>query len=410
MAFHETTSSHFRDLSIEKSWEKDLLETGFQLKKVDSSHYYCPMDKVASSLSFLLDIGWKILDYQEKRLVRQSKADVDIEEEPFHLVMKGKVVFGEHAVDLKDVAQACVKKDRFMSLSDSTVALIEEEILPAELTEFKLEGGALKLAKSRFAIFKEQESPRSLQEILRLALGSSSEEPALVSDGFCGKLHPYQLQGLQWLMALKKQNLAGLLADEMGLGKTVQVLALLASMQEEMPILIVVPTSLLFHWKKEAMRFLQNLPLYVHSGADRKKSLGDQKAILTSYALLRQDQELFATKNYSCFILDEAQTIKNPESQIAEVVCSLKADFRLAITGTPVENKSEDLWSIFRFLLPELLGDKIAFRSRMNEYNKKLISPFVLRRKKEIVDSSTSPEVRSNRLGGDGARAKRPLR
>jgi superfamily II DNA or RNA helicase len=385
VAFHEARSSHFRDPSVEKAWEKDLLETGFQPKKVDSSHYYCPMDKVTSSLSFLLDIGWIIFDYQGKKLVRQTKADVKIEEQLFHLVMKGKLVFGEHVVDLKDVAQACVKNERFMSLSESSVALIDEEALPSKLTEFSQEGGALKLSKSRFAIFKEEEYPRSLQEILSLAQGKTSQEPVHVSDRFCGKLHPYQLQGLQWLNFLKKQNLAGLLADEMGLGKTVQVLSFLASMQEQLPILIVVPTSLLFHWKKESERFLQDFPLYVHNGADRKASLENETAILTSYALLRQDQELFAKGKYCCVILDEAQTIKNPESQIAEVVCSLKADFRLAITGTPVENRSEDLWSIFRFLLPELLGNKTAFRSRMNEYNKKLISPFLMRRKKEVV-------------------------
>ncbi len=399
IAFHEPQAS-WRDTQAEKFWEKDLLETGFQAKIVDSSHYYCPMDKVASSLSFLLDIGWKILDFEGRRVIRQKDIQLQLEEERTCLSLRGKVHFGEHEIDVKEVAGAFQRREKFLELSSNTIGLIDSAAFPAEMDAFQIEEGRLTMSKTRFALMKELLPQGGLREALALAEGTEmgTIEPA---PEFSGTLHPYQKQGLKWLSLLQKQGLSGLLADEMGLGKTVQVLALLSLLRES-PILIVAPTSLLFHWQRECEKFLPGRALYVHSGSSRKSSLEGEEAIVTSYALLRQDRELFAERSYSCVILDEAQVIKNPDSQIAGIVCTLKSQFRLAISGTPIENRAEDLWSIFRFLLPELLGERNEFRAKIAagevdrryiEKTKKLIAPFILRRKKELVADQLPPKL-----------------
>ncbi|MBS3905358.1 MAG: DEAD/DEAH box helicase [Simkania sp.] len=394
--FHDRGESSWRNLEAERLWEKDLLDTGFQAKIVDTSHYYCPMDLVANSLSFLLEIGWRVIDHRGNRVVRQSKVDLRVEDQQQELLLKGKVLFGEHNADVSNIAGAFNRRDRFVELSSGFVGLIDPATLPEHIREFSLEQGKLKMHKARLGLIPELIETIDLHNVWRLAQEEKIEgmEPF---QGFTGTLHSYQKQGLAWLTSLKKHGLAGLLADEMGLGKTVQTLAFFSVWQSQKPLLIVAPTSLVFNWRKEWEAFLPNRTVYVHHGLTRQRTveaLSKNSAILTSYALLRQDKELFSHLDYSCIVLDEAQMIKNAESQIAEAVFSLKGDFRLAITGTPLENRAEDLWSIFRFLLPGLLGEVGEFRSKMvaaqidrryAEQCKKLIRPFILRRKKELV-------------------------
>jgi SNF2 family DNA or RNA helicase len=387
IGFHEAGTPRFRDRSREKYWEEDLLETEFQSRRVGESHYYCPMDKVTSSLSFLLDVGWKIVDYRGNTLVRQSEVESVIEKHRHHLSLRGSVKFGEHVVDLKDVIGACQKREKFLTLSNGMVALIDEREFSSSLEEFALVDDKLILPKWRFALLQEADRPRPLQNILELLSdsGQKREKKYTPSPHFHGTLYPYQEQGLQWIASLHEEGLAGLLADEMGLGKTIQVLAFLSLLEEERPVLLVVPTSLLFHWQKEYAKFLPNRPLYLHAGPERGESLDGFATILTSYALLRQDHNSFCKQKYSCVIFDEAQTLKNPESQIATIACSLQAEFRLAMSGTPIENRPEDIWSLFRFLLPSLLGGKTEFNSRPIEYTRRMLTPFILRRKKEAV-------------------------
>jgi len=403
VAYHDTLFKAWRDRKAEKAWEKDLLETGFQAKTVEQSHYYCPMDQVASSLSFLLDIGWKVLDFTGRQVIRQSATNLSVEEEKRFLTLRGKVIFGQHELNVNDVAGAFQRRERFLEISSGMVGLIEPSSLPVEIDDFQWEEGQLRLPKNRFALVQGMISSNDLLETLLIAQGKKlEEEPCGVPScstfepgpSFNGMLYPYQKEGLRWLMLLNKQGLSGLLADDMGLGKTVQVLAFLSTLPTKTPLLIVAPTSLLFHWQREWEKFLPGRSLYVHTGIDRKGSLHEVSSILTSYAILRQDRELFSTLEYSCIILDEAQTIKNPDSQIASLVFSFQSAFRLAISGTPIENRAEDLWSLFRFVLPGLLGERSSFRAKIAaaeadrryvEQTKKLLSPFILRRKKELV-------------------------
>lgn len=225
-----------------------------------------------------------------------------------------------------------------------------------------------------------------------------------VPAGFQSELRPYQRDGLNWLQFLREYDLAGILADDMGLGKTVQALAhLLVEKQSgrmDKPSLIVAPTSLMVNWRMEAERFTPELKILVLHGAGRKphfESIQDYDVILTTYPLLVRDEKFLTAQQYHIFILDEAQFIKNPKAKATRVVHRIDARHRLCLTGTPMENHLGELWSLFNFLLPGLLGTAKKFqqlfrgpieKSQDEERRVSLaerVAPFLLRRTKQEV-------------------------
>lgn len=208
-------------------------------------------------------------------------------------------------------------------------------------------------------------------------------------------LRPYQIEGAGWLLFLARKNSGGLLADEMGLGKTVQALAMMESLPG--PHIVVCPSSLVWNWCREAARFVPGLKVLAIEGAGREELFGkipSSDIVVTSYALLRRDIERYKGLRFSTAVLDEAQHIKNPDSQNAKAACALEANARFILTGTPLENSLRDLWSLFDFLLPGYLGSRKDFQER---YEKPLLEgehgplwdrlnrrvrPWMLRRKK----------------------------
>ena len=213
-------------------------------------------------------------------------------------------------------------------------------------------------------------------------------------------LREYQLAGFEWLMRLAANNLGGVLADEMGLGKTVQTLAFLRAHQGNGPALIVCPTSLVTNWENEAQKFTPELKTLVLEGADRASRFGlitKSDIVITSYALLRRDIEELRAVKFHTAVLDEAQHIKNPETQNAQAAYSLGATHRFVLTGTPMENSVRDLWSIMNFAVPGYLGPHADFRQRYElplargaapDVQRRLsrrLQPFLLRRKKRDV-------------------------
>ncbi len=440
VAIHDETKYTWRRWEEEKHWERDLLETDFQAKIVDSSHYYCPMDKVVQSLTFLLEMGWKIMDYQGREVVRQGALAIEVGDGNGVFTFKGHVSYGEHKADVKNIVGAFNRRERFIELSRSEVGLLDVEKNPLhELgDDARIEEEGIALAKQKIGVginlfnhpaFTLREEITSL--LHRLTATSLSSHPIPPAESFQGTLHPYQQEGMNWLYALYENRLGALLADEMGLGKTVQVIALLSRLSRNnlknrfltasvlpqnfdpsscfgitaAPILIIAPTSLLFHWRKELEKFLPHLSVYIHAGDRRARTseeLKNREVILTSYALARMDHALFYNLRFGIIILDEAQVIKNPLSQTAEVVSRLQGSFRLAITGTPIENRHQDLFSIFHFLLPGLLGDRATFQAKVlagqsdERYfhrMRQLIKPFILRRRKELVASQLPPKI-----------------
>lgn len=399
IAQHDPIHNPCRIPKAEKGWENDLLETDFMKKIVGSSHYYCPLDKVVKSLTFLLEIGWPLYDFRGKQIVRQSRAEWALTTDTDTLLIQGKVHYGEHAADVSQVLGAFVRKEKFIDLSPTTVALLEPTAQWEDLEEEEIVGDKILLRKNRYGIL-EDIFPR---EQIAQALGAPLFTPP--TEAFQGVLHPYQQQGVDWLTFLHKNGFHALLADEMGLGKTVQAIAFFSRLPLSAPLLIVAPTSLLFNWRRELEKFLPSYPIYTHQGAERlttKEQLLEQRVILTSYTLLRLDLPLLETLPYTCILLDEAHTIKNPDSQTARAAYRLSAHFRIAVTGTPVENRSEDLWSLFHFLMPNLLGERKEFLARVQAAQsdgrymrnlRKQIHPFLLRRTKEQVLSELPPKI-----------------
>ncbi len=239
-------------------------------------------------------------------------------------------------------------------------------------------------------------------------------------DGFCGTLRPYQERGLAWLRFLAALGVGACLADDMGLGKTAQLLALLVAEQEDPalvatpgmadglgPTLVVCPMSVVGNWQREAQRFAPGLRVMVHHGQQRHRgakfseAVGDADLVLTTYPLVVRDHAGLASVRWRRIVLDEAQNVKNPAARQSKAVRSLPAEHRVALTGTPVENRLQELWSIMEFLNPGLLGPQARFRERFAipierlgdedaaERLRRVTRPLVLRRlktDKRVID------------------------
>ncbi|MFI4955365.1 MAG: DEAD/DEAH box helicase, partial [Gammaproteobacteria bacterium] len=221
---------------------------------------------------------------------------------------------------------------------------------------------------------------------------------------FNATLRPYQQEGLNWLQFLREYELAGILADDMGLGKTVQTLAhLLLEKQSgrmQQPSLVIAPTSLMFNWRMEAEKFAPDLRVLTLHGKERKENFSQAQnydLILTTYPLVVRDEKYLLSQNYYLLILDEAQIIKNPKAKVTQIVQCLNTKHRLCLTGTPMENHLGELWSLFHFLLPGLLGEakqfQRLFRTPIEKHQDadrrsslaRRVAPFMLRRTKQQV-------------------------
>jgi superfamily II DNA or RNA helicase len=231
------------------------------------------------------------------------------------------------------------------------------------------------------------------------------------------ELRPYQSTGFGWLSALSQTGFGGVLADDMGLGKTVQALALLAQRHledtSERPSLVVVPTSLIGNWQREAAKFTPALKLLTLHGPERKKhfdKIQDHHVTLTTYPLVHRDHEALFSHKWDTVILDEAQAIKNPKSSIAKRIRDIEANHRLALTGTPMENSLIELWALFDWLVPGLLGSRPNFvknfrtpiekhgDSERQKYLSARVSPFLLRRTKEVVAADLPAKTEINEI------------
>ncbi len=228
--------------------------------------------------------------------------------------------------------------------------------------------------------------------------------------GFTGTLRPYQKIGLGWMSALAETGFGGVLADDMGLGKTVQTLAFLAARRDlaGLPSLLIVPTSLVGVWTREAARFAPDLRVLALHGPDRKarfSQIASHDLVVTTYPLLHRDHQTLAAEAYDCVILDEAQAVKNPAARAAKLIRDLRARQRLALTGTPMENNLQELWALFDWLVPGLLGNRKAFQKNFRGPIEKdgdraaqallsrRIAPFMLRRTKDQVAPDLPPKT-----------------
>ena len=248
-----------------------------------------------------------------------------------------------------------------------------------------------------------------LSDLLDTLSGDESLEQVPAPEGFVGELRPYQARGLSWLAFLWRWGLGACLADDMGLGKTIQAIALVLHQRETVPnvgpSLLICPTSLVGNWQREVERFAPGLRVMVHHGTGRaegedfvERSL-ESDLVISTYGLARRDVDDLSKLRWSGIILDEAQNIKNPVTKQARAIRHLEGDHRLALTGTPVENRLSELWSIMSFLNPGYLGSLERFRrtfavpierfqdDEASARLRRLVRPFILRRLK------TDPKV-----------------
>ncbi|WP_349630138.1 DEAD/DEAH box helicase [Bradyrhizobium manausense] len=318
------------------------------------------------------------------------------------------------------LTQLADKGDRFLlPLADGRhVALAADRFLPLVLAlhglhmsgAFADASGKIRLSRAdvvpllgveneRFA-FQGADSLRRLAGLLQ-ARGLTAPE---LPPTFRATLRPYQAQGVAWLDLLRESGLGGILADDMGLGKTVQILALIALEKARghlaNPVLVVAPTSLMTNWSVEAQKFAPDLKVLVLHGADRKlkfPAIADHDLVLTTYPLIARDREILLAREWHMAVLDEAQTVKNPDAATTRWLRETKAQHRFCLTGTPMENHLGELWSIMSFVNPGYLGDKAAFsrqwRTPIEKRADRLRTAALARRVKPFLLRRTKTEV-----------------
>ncbi|WP_394835449.1 DEAD/DEAH box helicase [Pendulispora rubella] len=303
-------------------------------------------------------------------------------------------------VELDTIRGALQRKERWVSLNDGTLARISAtiEAISNEAAEI-MPGAEADLPPHQLGRLDRwledndgelDDAVKSLRRRLRAL--SVAEEPEM-PHGLQATLRPYQRLGLSWLQFLQALGAGGLLADDMGLGKTITTLAYLLRRKEaegHAPSLVVCPTSVATNWLRESQRFTPDLRVRLLHGLSREervlspKAIANSDIIITTYGLLRRDLETLATTTFRCVILDEAQNVKNADSATRKAAAALQARMRLALTGTPMENRLRELWSIASLVNPGILGS-------VRDFEKRFEQPIVLNRGSAVAAERESP-------------------
>ncbi|MBQ3059933.1 MAG: SNF2 helicase associated domain-containing protein [Desulfovibrio sp.] len=389
------------------------------------------------AITFLLDHYPGLVEryrvYGEKALsrykVRTSKAvitaQVTSNEQKKWFSLDVSVEYDGQSLPLEKIWKAWSRGKRYVQLKDGSYTSLPESWL--EKLAHKLTALGLDPSKPPQQKFKQFEAPvldsllddlpnavtDSFWNTLREKIRSFREvRPVAPPKALNASLRAYQQQGLSYLNFLSEYGFGGILADEMGLGKTVQTLAFIQYMVERKyhgPNLIVVPTSVLPNWEREAEKFVPKLRRLIIYGTRREgmfKRIASSDLIITTYALLRRDLEEMEKHEFNTVILDEAQNIKNPNTITARAVRRINARMRLCLSGTPIENNLFELWSLFEFLMPGFLGSQSAFQrgiikpikdgdTETLDYLRTRVRPFILRRTKAEVAKDLPPKVES---------------
>ena len=325
-----------------------------------------------------------------------------------------ELALGSEVLSFRELEALARIKSPLVQMRGRWVEVRPEEIRAAIDFWASQEGGTMPLRDVVQTALGSRELPGDVEfggvdadgyvgELLERLQGAAEYEQIPPPAGLAGTLRPYQLRGYSWLAFLRRWGMGACLADDMGLGKTIQSLALIARDRElgaNRPVLLICPTSVLNNWRKEASRFTPDLPVLIHHGPGRSRArsfateAGQHALVVSSYALAARDVDALEHVRWGGVVLDEAQNIKNPETQQARAVRRLRADYRIALTGTPVENHVGELWSIMEFLNPGLLGTAGEFRRRYvvpihagrdaaaSDQLRRLTAPFILRRLK----------------------------
>ncbi|MEM7244097.1 MAG: DEAD/DEAH box helicase [Acidobacteriota bacterium] len=408
-----------RNRDAERAALSLFLQLGGENRTDDRGHQATlELDRLASVVRRLVTDGW-VVEAEGELVRRASSSRFSVRSDLDWFELDGTVRFDEHELTLPDILAR-----RGHGHGHDTVRLDDgsQGLLPRDwLTRLKLfeelgdsNEGRLRFGPSQALLLDVLLSSRddvrtdeAFERLRQRLATAASPEPVTEPEGFVGELRPYQREGLSWMRELDSLGLGGCLADDMGLGKTVQVLAAIQARKldqdgdQPLPTLVVAPRSLVFNWLDEANRFTPGLKTFEHVGADRHErweKAGPIDLVVTTYGTLRRDIDELWQRRFDLVVLDEAHAIKNEASQVSKAVRLLQAEQRLALTGTPVENSLRDLWSLFEFLNPGLLGRSSRFSkllgTRLSEAEdaqddiqllRRALRPVMLRRTKEEV-------------------------
>lgn len=388
-------------------YEAEAMAFFLQLNPMRSedSHYHGCFDQktLSSVIECALEKGWEVYAQQRpvsigKNFVLKANSGLD------WFDINAEFEFGSQTILLPQLLQSMRSGSRMIRLDDGSTGVLPQEWIHklsplmniGELSERGLRLSRLQtlllsssFEKSRFS--GEDQGIRSLYELLEEI---KLMKPGVVHKKLKGKLRSYQKTGLGWLTVLSENKIGGILADDMGLGKTVQVLALLAQTKKTLPHLIVAPKSVIFNWENEAKKFTPHLKTLVYAGSNRHllaEKLDSHDLIFVTYQTLRNDIEILRKRSFDFLIIDEAHYAKNSQAQISVSLKLIKAERKFALTGTPVENSLDDLFTILSIINPGLMSDSQSTRwSKETDPDKirilaRSLSPFILRRSKKEV-------------------------
>jgi superfamily II DNA or RNA helicase len=334
-----------------------------------------------------------------------SQLEIGVSKQRDWFDVSGRVRVGGEEVPLSKMMKAAARGERWVPLSENQWVKVSEG-LHAQLTRLLgLMPGRDDVLRARpvhAELLRDLEeklgrldAPPELHEVAARAAEAKHLHPE-VPEGLRATLRPYQLEGYQWMARLAHWAPGACLADDMGLGKTLQAITLLLQRREG-PALVVAPTSLLTNWSRELERFAPELRVHLHHGSHRRLQAEPGTVTLTTYGVVTSDIDELSKVGFTTVVADEAQAIKNFRSQRSRAIRRLDAGFRLALSGTPIENRTRELWSLFAFIAPDLLGSQadfdrwfgMAIEDRGDEERRELlaqlIAPFVLRRTKAAV-------------------------
>jgi hypothetical protein len=377
-------------------------------------HWEVSPKKLPAAVRELIQAGWRV-EAEGKAFRRASGSRTEFTSGVDWFELRGAVDYDGVEVMLPELLKALDRGDQMVLLGDGSYGILPEDFLERYGLLGRLgrdQGDHLRFSPSQAGLLDVLLAARPEIEVDQIFARARQElrsfegiAPAAQPPGFSGQLRGYQCEGLAWMLFLQRVGFGGCLADDMGVGKTPQVLALLETRRALReanggagPSLVVVPRSLVYNWRQEAARFTPRLRVLDHTGIAREKDpaqFAGYDLILTTYGTLRRDAAMLSEYRFDYVILDEAQAIKNAGSESAKAVRLLQASHRLALSGTPIENHLGELWSLFEFLNPGMMGISSPFRAaggvlrNPDEPTRQLLAkalrPFILRRTKGQV-------------------------
>ena len=432
--FTRTISDSGQSVWVERLWEEEsqvrLFLTNLQPERTVVDRFFFEGEPALETLYYLSSeqcsdweiTGWeKLKNYRVRPEELSVRADLSLKQDSFKFDCDLILETQGERVGLERVLPCLFTNKNFLQLDNGEYVRIPSATLLGLLKAVGQGDAGERPLYQALSVLHALETHEikvncdaGFEEFINKIHHFQELENLNVPGSFKGELRSYQEEGCNWLGFLREYGLAGILADDMGLGKTIQALALLlhhykskssAKADKRQPSLVVAPTSVVYNWLSEANKFTPELSTALYLGRDRNellaKLLKDRAkkpdVIFTTYGIIRRDYEELKKVQFEYLILDEAQNIKNPESVGAVAAKSLKAFHRIALSGTPVENRLKELWSLFDFLMPEFLGNYKDFNETYERpieagldgaglKLRKIVHPFVLRRLKSQVE------------------------